>query len=375
MSVFDRLFNVFARGEDDTAVRRAELRGARARAQELWAEADRPDEAARVMLLRGDADGDVRHRLALYTQAAALAPEGHDVKRLARKKRAELTVAIASEHALSAVARHDVLEAAKELEAIGELAGAAKAYALVQDVESEARALAEAGDVERLEEVLEGGHAKERGARRLRQAHGEIDAHVASGRRREALALAEQLARERPDDPIARERATQIRARRALGPKLAIEHGGVRAQLLIGHEVIVGRTEGALVLASHAVSRRHLRIARAGGVAVVEDLGSRNGTLLRGVRLASALPIGDGLDLKLGGEVSVRLSPSLEIAGAIAIEAAGSRYIAPLGPARVGPWSLETGEGEWLELVSDDAHLAFVSDVRLDARTTLLHGD
>src|SRR4051794_31346423 len=127
MGVFDRLFNVFAKGQEVTAARKAELRGDLARAQELWAEAERPDEAARVMLLRGDGEGDVRQRLAFYTQAAAIAPDGHEVKRLARKKRAELAVAIASEHALSAVARHDVLEAAKELEAIGELAGAAKA--------------------------------------------------------------------------------------------------------------------------------------------------------------------------------------------------------------------------------------------------------
>src|ERR1700677_4907257 len=45
-----------------------------------------------------------------------------------------------------------------------------------------------------------------------------------------------------------------------------------------GGEVVVGRTEGTILIDSPRVSRRHARIALDGGRVVVEDLGSRNGT-------------------------------------------------------------------------------------------------
>jgi len=108
---------------------------------------------------------------------------------------------------------------------------------------------------------------------------------------------------------------------------------------------------------------------------VVEELGSRNGTVMRGVRLAGALPVGDGLELRLGGEVPIRVGPATEVAGAVAIEAGGVRYVAPLGTARVGGWRIESGDSGWLELVSDEAHPAYLGEVRMEGRATLLLGD
>jgi len=121
VGLFDRLF-----GRDDMrAARQAELTGDLARAVVLWALAGRPDEAARVMILRGDSEPDPRVRLQHYTQAAATAPALHDTNRQARQKRALLTMTLAGDAAISTVARADVLEAAKDLEAIGDPAKAA----------------------------------------------------------------------------------------------------------------------------------------------------------------------------------------------------------------------------------------------------------
>ncbi len=152
--------------------------------------------------------------------------------------------------------------------------------------------------------------------------------------------------------------------------------------LVLGDEVILGRSEGAITIASHAVSRRHLVIARgghAGNAIEVRDLGSRNGTELRGMRLAGAIPVdpGTGLELKLGGEVPVRLGAGASIPGALAIEAAGTRYIAPLGPARlgIGGWRIEAASDGWLELVTDDDPIAYLGATRLGQRTPLLAGD
>jgi DNA-binding NtrC family response regulator len=47
-----------------------------------------------------------------------------------------------------------------------------------------------------------------------------------------------------------------------------------------GSDVVIGRTEGTLLVDSPRVSRRHARIALEKGVLLVEDLGSRNGTRL-----------------------------------------------------------------------------------------------
>ncbi len=82
-------------------------------------------------------------RLLLYVQAVSLAPEGHAVRDIARRKRALLALGVAREGTTSAAARLDLLDACKDLEALGESTGAAEGYALVGDVEGEARALVE----------------------------------------------------------------------------------------------------------------------------------------------------------------------------------------------------------------------------------------
>ncbi|MCK6624460.1 MAG: FHA domain-containing protein [Anaerolineae bacterium] len=63
--------------------------------------------------------------------------------------------------------------------------------------------------------------------------------------------------------------------------------------------------------ASHGVSRRHARILKQGGMVVVEDMGSINGTFVNGKRLDPYLPevLNDGDVLQLGKlkiEVKIR---------------------------------------------------------------------
>jgi DNA-binding winged helix-turn-helix (wHTH) protein len=66
-------------------------------------------------------------------------------------------------------------------------------------------------------------------------------------------------------------------------------------------EHIIGRDPTADVpLASPSVSRRHARIAVGGGGATIEDLGSKNSTLLRGQAVVHAMPLKDGDLIRLG---------------------------------------------------------------------------
>jgi pSer/pThr/pTyr-binding forkhead associated (FHA) protein len=74
-----------------------------------------------------------------------------------------------------------------------------------------------------------------------------------------------------------------------------------------------------LCLESSSVSRRHARLHIADGVAVLEDLGSKNGTFVNGQRTTAAVRLSDRDQITVG---SVRLrfrilsaQPSTETTG------------------------------------------------------------
>lgn len=76
---------------------------------------------------------------------------------------------------------------------------------------------------------------------------------------------------------------------------------GVREVPLSGGENVLGREPTAAVSIDDAtVSRHHARIVIDGGQAVLEDLGSKNGTWLRGARIASSQPLCDGDEIRVG---------------------------------------------------------------------------
>ncbi len=372
MSVFDRLFG---KGREVRAAQRAELRGELDKAAELYGLAGAPEEAARVMILRGDAETDVRLRMKHYTQAVATAPEGHAVREDARRKRASLLVAQFGAAATSEAARRELRGAADELLAVGDASQAAEAYKLAGDGEGQAKALAQAGDVETLEQLLNEQQKKERADHERQKVHGDVDLLATSGRRREALEAAEKWIASR-DDASLRDRAAMLRAKRALGPVAQVFLFGKPAALALGDEIVIGRNEGTLQVPSQAVSRQHLRIAREGGAIVVRDLGSRNGTQLRGMNLVGAVPVGDALELTLGKEVRLRIAKSSALEDAVTIELGGATYVAPLGRARIPgtSWDLACGADHWIELVANGS-APYAGDVRLGERTTLLVGD
>lgn len=373
MAFLDR---IFGKGRQAAAARTAELRGDLPRAAELFGEAGQPEEAARVMILRADGETDPRAKLQFLAQAAQLAPAGSDRQKEARLRRAELLLVLAGDASVSAVARHEVIEAARDLEAIGEPLKAAEAFARAGDKEGEARALQAAGDVERLEFLLASEQFKERISRAREDRTKDVDLMIECGRRREALAALDDLLKATPDDAPLRERANGLRARRVMAPIVCLDMLGERWTMVLGDEVVIGRSEGAIKVGSNAVSRQHLRITREGGDVVVRDLESRNGTQLRGINLAGPLPVRDGLELKLGREVTLRITPHPKLTGAVAIEVAGQRCVACLGKSclPVEGLSLATGADGWVELVTEGAH-AYVGGVEWTQSATLLAGD
>lgn len=70
--------------------------------------------------------------------------------------------------------------------------------------------------------------------------------------------------------------------------------------------VVIGRSPGAdIVIGDDFVSGRHARVSPIGAEVVLEDLGSTNGTLLNGARIAGAQTLRPGDTIEIG---AVRLT-------------------------------------------------------------------
>ncbi len=88
----------------------------------------------------------------------------------------------------------------------------------------------------------------------------------------------------------------------ALGklPVCSIAWGDLEMRLEEG-DTIIGRAREALIrVASTRVSRRHARITVCGMDATLEDLGSRNGTYLRGRKIEGPAALADGDEISVG---------------------------------------------------------------------------
>ena len=87
-------------------------------------------------------------------------------------------------------------------------------------------------------------------------------------------------------------------ARRGVHFRLTWDGGDVP---LAEGENVLGRVEEAAAwIESASVSRRHARILVSEGKARLEDLGSKNGTLLNGRRITSPVALADGDEIRLG---------------------------------------------------------------------------
>lgn len=81
---------------------------------------------------------------------------------------------------------------------------------------------------------------------------------------------------------------------------------GAQALPLPQGQSVVGRERSASLWIGHpSVSREHARIAVAGRAAVFEDLGSKNGSYLRGRKVEGQVPLADGDELRVGCVVLV----------------------------------------------------------------------
>ncbi|HPS79793.1 MAG TPA: FHA domain-containing protein, partial [Thermoanaerobaculaceae bacterium] len=102
--------------------------------------------------------------------------------------------------------------------------------------------------------------------------------------------------------------------------------GEVRHVLAAGDNLVGSAGDCAIRLVEPTVSRRHAVVRVADGRIEVEDLGSRNGTLVSGQRLAGARSLAVGAPLVLGGlPAVVEEVPEGDLEAAVVFSPAGER--------------------------------------------------
>jgi DNA-binding winged helix-turn-helix (wHTH) protein len=86
----------------------------------------------------------------------------------------------------------------------------------------------------------------------------------------------------------------------AAAPRWCLRWGRKEIALLEGENILGRGPESIEWFDRETVSRRHARIVIEGDVAKLEDLGSKNGTSLRGERISEPAALADGDEIRLG---------------------------------------------------------------------------
>jgi DNA-binding winged helix-turn-helix (wHTH) protein len=84
-----------------------------------------------------------------------------------------------------------------------------------------------------------------------------------------------------------------------------LRHGRYEVALLEGENIIGRDPEAVVTVISDRASRRHARIVIEDGRTVLEDLGSKNGTLLNGHPVDGSMPLQDGDEILIGRQAFV----------------------------------------------------------------------
>jgi DNA-binding winged helix-turn-helix (wHTH) protein len=90
-----------------------------------------------------------------------------------------------------------------------------------------------------------------------------------------------------------------------LASRFVVIHGDRLIQLPDGETVIGREPEAGVSIDSLHISRRHARIVVSSGRAVLEDLGSKNGTYLNGQRITTPVELTEGDEIGVGHDVLV----------------------------------------------------------------------
>jgi FHA domain len=122
-----------------------------------------------------------------------------------------------------------------------------------------------------------------------------------------------------------------------LTPALVFKEGPLAGRRVeVVGELVIGRVDAGLTIDDEEVSRRHAVVRPGDGEIEIEDLGSRNGTYVNGVRIDAVTGLAGGDSVKLGAsllQVDSGRAAATVAAAAPAAPAAPPPPAAPPAPA------------------------------------------
>jgi len=307
-----RLFNPAYR-----RARAAEGAGDYRAAAALYVEANAPEEAANALLFHAARATTLEERLSAYHDALRWLAPPHP-----RRAEIEASIGLAilddakARGANSAEERRRLAEAARRLESAKRDADAAVAYEILGSDEDAARCLEKAGEVDKLEKLLDRTVQSDERERTLRGLVQDYEMAMTVGARIQARDALERATVTAPDDPAVADMLRRLDDRFPPRGHVEVDVAGDRVALVGKLPIVLGRGGADVVLRGASVSRKHAQIERRGADIVVRDLGSRNGTLVRGLAIAREVALSGATEIGLGDDVTLRIEPLVTASGA-----------------------------------------------------------
>lgn len=295
--------------------RAAEARGELRAAAGLYAEAGMPLEAAKALMHAAERAAVSEERLHAWLDALRVLPsDAHDLRKEAEIKLGRAQLAEAKAHGVAGVIERERLaEGAERLEKHGAFSDAADAWELLGRREDLARCLELGGEIERLEAVLGKSNDDDAATAMIRRLVSEAELATELGDRHSARHALREAVKLAPKDADLLRMLRDLESKWLGGRRVRVSYAGasgaVRVTLVGRLPVHLGRADSEVIVRGGSVSRQHCQIAAEEGGLIVRDLGSRNGTLVAGIPIASALRIEGPTEVGLGDDALVRITP------------------------------------------------------------------
>ncbi len=289
--------------------RAAEGAGQWRRAASLWAEAGEPMLAAEALLHLAERAGSLEERLEAWQDALKWFPP-EDAERRDEVERSMATAVLEDGRlrgAASAEEKRRLADAAARLERLDRPGDAAEAFEILGRTDDQARCLEAAGDIERLEALLDRTSSQDARQTRLRSLMGEYEMALRYGARLEARDALREAVRVAPEERSFAELLRRLEARMPPPSRVQLVLDGHRVTFVGRLPVVLGRGDVDVPIRGTSVSRRHAEIALEGETLVIRDLDSRNGTLVRGVPIRGSIELAGETEIGLGDDVTLKV--------------------------------------------------------------------
>ncbi len=291
--------------------RAAEGAGEWRRAAALWAEAGEPLLAAEALVHLAERAARLEERLEAWHDALRWIPEGETDRRDDVERRMARAVLHDAQlrGATSAEEKRRLADAAARLERVDAHADAADAWALLGRTEDQARCLEAGGEVEKLEALLERTSEQDARQNRLRRLLADYEMALEYGARLEARTALREAAQVASEDRSVADLLRRLEGRIPAPMRVKLLVDGRRVGFVGRLPAVLGRSDADVVVRGASVSRRHAEVGMAGGVVVLRDLDSRNGTLVRGLPIRGAVDLSGTTEVGLGDDVRLTVEP------------------------------------------------------------------